>query len=43
LRELIAEFEEYSSRFRIVLDFVLRGEAFDGGFQGGHELLIVDC
>src|SRR5205807_3211561 len=48
LRELIAEFEEYFSRFRIVLDFALRGEALDGGFQGRHGIddclwLIVIC
>ena len=39
LRELVAEFEESLARFGIVFDFALRGEALDGGFQGGHEMV----
>ena len=42
LRELVAEFEERFAGVGIVLDFAEGGEALDGGFQGGHELMIVD-
>ena len=42
LRELVAEFEEGFAGIGIVLDFAQGGEAFDGGFQGRHELMIVD-